>query len=86
MKYLLTLLLILSVQLQAKWNTNNIIDNGHKLEIICKNGYLTDRVSGTVGTPPIPFVIEETHCTDYSSWNGACNHIPIHCTQPKETE
>lgn len=73
MKYLI---LLFPIFLYAtNWNYRVLKNQGAIVEIICKNGYLTEKV--TFQKPKGS--VEQQYCYDYSTWNGGCNHPPIKC-------
>jgi len=75
MRFLILLVIVsISVWGKADWNYNVLAEKGWKVEIICKNGYLTE-----VFVLPNGGKFEETYCYAKSSWNGACKHPPITC-------
>lgn len=80
MKYLI-LLLITTYSQATYWSIESIITAGYSSKIECKNGYLIDIIYGKYGNYDIH--VEQSHCTDRSSWDHDCRHKPIKCKKGK---
>ena len=51
---------------------------GLNIEIVCKNGYLVEVVTGKIKGKQIK--VEQSHCINVSAWNSrGCTHKPIPC-------
>jgi hypothetical protein len=75
MKYVLLLLLLTPALFATKWNYNNILSKGYKVEIICKHNVLVEKII----SPDNTNFVEQPVCYNYSSWTEACVHPPIQC-------
>lgn len=76
MKIIITIILLgASLFGGSNWNYDVIAEKGWKVEIVCKNGYLTE-----VFVLPNGGKFEESHCYNKSSWDGECNHPPVQCS------
>lgn len=74
----IVMVLIMVVGLEARWSEKTIQRYKLSVETICKNGYLTDKITGKMDGVKITY--EHSHCVDVSSWDKVqCNHLPIKC-------
>ena len=72
------LIVLLSMLLEARWSESTIMRYNFSVHTICKNGYLTDVITGKKNDVEIHY--EHSHCVDVSSWDKTqCNHLPISC-------
>ena len=78
MRILFLVLFTIALQANTSWNYDVLLDKGFTVEIICKNGYLTERISLEKG------YTEETYCYDKSTWDGDCLHPPVKCDKKDE--
>lgn len=76
MKYLLIVVLTISTQARY-WGVTYVMSEGLSSELICKNGYLTDIITGKMKGHEIR--VEQSHCVNTSSWDRECEHQPIKC-------
>ncbi len=83
MKILLILCLALSLYGGTTYRAFDIDKYKLSVDIICKNGFLIDVVTGKMDR--INIKVEQAHCVDYSEWNKRnCNHSPIKCVKDIE--
>ena len=77
--FLKKILLLLPLFLSANYlSTYQVINNKLSVRTICKNGFLTDVISGKI--KDVNITVEQPTCIDVSSWdNLQCNHKPIKC-------
>lgn len=73
---LILILLSFSTLYGSNWNYDILAAKGWKIEIVCKNGYLTEVLNAPNGA-----VIEETYCYNKSSWDSSCKHPPVACKE-----
>ena len=82
MKYILLILLTLSLQANYYIDKYSAIQNGWSVSTICKNSILLELIEGKVGTTNVRY--EQPVCTNRSSWDSSCKHQPITCTKDKK--
>lgn len=80
-KYFITLLILLATANASYWTIGDCAQRGWSMETVCKNGYLTDIITGIYNGAEIK--LEQSHCIDTSSWDGDCLHQPIKCEERK---
>jgi len=79
MKNIIIILLICSYVQATIFSPKEIKQHGLSIETVCKNGYLTDIITGTVKDNKIR--VEQLTCIRYSSWDGECSNDPIKCKE-----
>lgn len=83
-KVVLIALIFASSAYGSYWSIGFITKEGLSSRIECKHGYLVDKIYGVYRGSDI--YVEQSHCTNVSSWDRDCSHAPIPCTTDKKAE